>query len=127
MDNLKVSVGEDVVIEFRDGKVITVTPHMHDALTRMRAALIATAQAGAATTYGKLVIATGGPYLAQGLGPALDVLSVDCERRGEPSLAALVVRGDTGEVGDAFVGDADGERELCWTHWGGTDGLEVGK
>ena len=117
MDTLQVTAGEDVEIPFREGKVIRVTPHMHEALIRMRAALIATAQARTTTTYDRLMEATGEPYLARGAGPALDVLSVDCLRREEPSLAALVIRGDTGEVGDEYRGDAGRERIKCWSHW----------
>lgn len=58
-----------------------------------------------------------GAYPPIGLGRLLDVLSVECERRQEPSLASLVVRRETGEVGAAFVGDAEGEREECYRYW----------
>ncbi|MEE6295314.1 hypothetical protein [Georgenia wangjunii] len=117
MDSLRVAVDEDVVIEFRPGATVRVTPHMHQALSRMRAVLIATARARATTSYGSLMEATGKPYLPQGLGRVLDVLTMDCARRGEPSLAALVVRRAEREVGDGFTGDAGAERAACWQHW----------
>lgn len=118
MDNLRVDVDETVVLGFRQGAPVRVTAHMHEALARIRAALIATAQAGATTSYGSLMAATGQPYLPQGLGPVLDVLTVDCARRGEPSLAALVVRRAEQEVGDGYTGDAAAERSACWKYWG---------
>lgn len=118
MENLHVAVDEDVVIDFRPGATVRVTSHMHEALSRMRAALIATAQAGATTSYGSLMEATGKPYLPQGLGRVLDVLTVECARRGEPSLAALVVRRAEREVGDGYTGDARVERSACWRYWG---------
>ena len=68
-------------------------------------------------TYGQASTACEGAYIPQGLGPLLDVLSVDCDRRGEPSLAALVVRKDSFEVGDSFVGDAAASRADCYKHW----------
>jgi hypothetical protein len=117
MDNLRVAVDETVALDFRQGAAVRVTAHMHEALVRMRPALIATAQAATTTSYGSLMAATGEPYLPQGLGRVLDVLTVDCARRGEPSLAALVVRQAEREVGDGYTGDARAEREACWHYW----------
>lgn len=118
MDTLKITEGP-CPVPFRGtgGSEVNVTPHMFAALQRIRPALIATAQARSITTYGLLSDATGAPYTAQGWGPALDVLSVDCAERGEPSLASLVVRKREGEVGSAFVGDAAAERMRCWAFW----------
>ncbi|MDX5400176.1 MAG: hypothetical protein LPK92_10725 [Actinomycetes bacterium] len=117
MDRLRVAVGEEVALDFRGGRTVRVTPHMHEALARIRPALVATAQARAITTYKALNEATGRPYALAGLGPVLDVLRVDCSRRGEPSLPSLVVRKSTHEVGDGYPGDAAVDRAECWHHW----------
>ena len=115
MDQLRVAVGEEVVLG--DGRTIRVTSHMYDALTRIRPALVATAQARAITTYGALNLATGRPYADHGLGPALAVLEVDCARRGEPPLTALVVTASTHEVAGGFHGDPPADRDACWHRW----------
>jgi len=48
----------------------------------------------------------------------LDVLTIDCRNRREPSLAALVVhKGGDGDVGSGFIGDAAAERNECYRHW----------
>lgn len=53
------------------------------------------------------------------MGRLLDLLSEDCIRGGEPSLAAIVVNSTTGEVGIAF-GDPIRERALLYAqpNWG---------
>jgi hypothetical protein len=51
------------------------------------------------------------------MGRLLDLLSVDCDRRGEPSLAAIVVNAVTGEIGDDFDGDAAAERRRLYANW----------
>ncbi|GAA2725787.1 hypothetical protein CAE01nite_20810 [Cellulomonas aerilata] len=56
------------------------------------------------------------PYLVHGMGRLLDLLSEDCFRRNEPSLASIVVNASTGEVGADFDGDASAERELVFDH-----------
>ena len=118
MDKLTIEPGP-LTVGFRGNAVVQVTDHMVAALERMRAALIVVAQAGGTITYGQLAAATGGAYPPVGFGKALDILSIDCKNRREPSLAALVVRGDDGEVGDAFVGDAAATRQDCYRWWGG--------
>ncbi|NPC43118.1 hypothetical protein [Nocardioides sp. zg-1230] len=117
MTDLKVSLDEVVLITARNNKEIRVTQNMYDALAKLRPVLVDAARRGTTVTYKDAAVATDNAYLPQGLGPALDVLSEDCFRRDEPSLASLVVRSDVGEVGDAFVGDAEDEREACWQHW----------
>lgn len=111
------SVGEEVTLEFRGGRAVRVTPHMHAALERIRPALVATAQARAITTYKALNEAAGNPYALASLAAVLDVLRVECARRGEPPLPSLVVRASTHEVGDGYVGDAPADRADCWRHW----------
>lgn len=90
---------------------------MLDAVMRMRAALIIAAQRRSTVTYQELSTAIDGLFVRQALGRPLDLLSEDCVRRGEPSLAALVVKNSTGRVGSAFVGDDGSQRELCFRRW----------
>jgi hypothetical protein len=110
-------VGEVVEIAWRPERPVKVDDRMYEAVTRLRSATIVAAQRRSTLTYGEAEVVLDRLYIARGLGPALDLLSYDCERRGEPSLAALVVRSDSGEVGDGFVGDADAGREDCYRHW----------
>jgi hypothetical protein len=80
---------------------------------------VADENAGCSTlTYGTLIEALALPHL-EWPGPAPDLLSEDCFRRGEPSLAAVVVTHTTGEVGSAFVGNAQEERDLLFGFWAG--------
>ncbi|WP_421735717.1 hypothetical protein [Cellulomonas sp.] len=90
---------------------------MLDALPKIRAVLVGVAKAGTTITHGDLMNQTGKPYAPNGVGKALDALSQDCLNRDEPSLAALVVTAQEGEVGSAFSGDAPAERRLCYRHW----------
>jgi len=117
MEELRVSPEEVVIVPVRNNKGIRVTQNMYDALRVLRGHLIDAARSKSTITYGEASALTDGAYLPQGWGPALDVLSEDCFRRDEPSLAALVVRGNDGQVGDAFVGDAETEREACFEYW----------
>jgi hypothetical protein len=100
---------------------IRVTENMIEALVRLRPALIVVAKRRSTLTYGEAETVIDG-LIKMGHGVAdggrlLDLITVDCERRREPSLAALVVRSDTGEVGDGFVGDAGAGREDCYRYW----------
>ncbi|NHC45264.1 hypothetical protein [Motilibacter aurantiacus] len=101
--------GEKVVLK---GRAVTVTETAYEWLPRVRDHLIEVAEARATITYGELREELGLPYLVQGMGRLLDLLSEDCRRRGEPSLASLVVNASTGEVGHDFAGDPGAEREL---------------
>lgn len=120
VESLTVAAGDVVSIPWRPERPeVHVTEHMVAALERIRPALVTVAQLETTTTYGALMEATGHPYLPQGLGPVLDVLSLDCKERGEPSLPALVV-GAGGEVGDGFrpgPHEATGARTECYQHW----------
>lgn len=88
-----------------------------DAVAAMRGYLIDAAQAGATVTYGELVDELGLPVPPRGLGRLLVLLSEDCERRGEPTLAALVVTRATGEVGDGYGAGAGQERRALDAYW----------
>lgn len=74
-----------------------------------RAALTVAAMRSTLLTYKELGVAIGmsGVQLRNSLPRVLDLLSEDCNDQGEPSLAALVVSGDTGKPG---AGWADGNR-----------------
>ena len=72
---------------------------------------------GITTTYGELVSDLSLPYMARGLGPLLDLLGVDCERRDEPNLASLVVTGRSGEVGAEYGTGAAEERARVYAFW----------
>jgi hypothetical protein len=111
------TIGDTIVVPWRPERPVKVTSTMYEAVYRLRAATIIAARRRSTITYGEAELAIDGLYVAQGLGPALDLLSYDCEARGEPSLAALVVRKDSGKVGDGFVGDAELGREECYEHW----------
>jgi hypothetical protein len=81
----------------------------------LRGACIAAAWNRSTFRYGDLAALLG--LVPQGMGRSLDLLSVDCARRGEPSLAALLVTAETGRCSEGFVGDAEVERERCYSHW----------
>lgn len=112
-----VKAGDVVDIDFRPGTTVRVTDRMFTALRVLRTRLIEAARNGQTVTYQEAAAVTDNAYHPQGLGRLLDILSVDCQRRGEPSLAALVVQKRSGEVGHAFVGDADSERSECIRYW----------
>lgn len=86
-------------------------------LPRVREFLIAAARERQTVTYGSLIDALNLPHVPNGLGRLLDLLSEDCIRRDEPSLAALVVTRSTGEVGSAFDGDPGAERTHLHQYW----------
>jgi hypothetical protein len=111
---LRLSLGEKVQMK---GRSITVTPSATEWLPRIRDHLIEVAKAGRTITYGGLRSDLGMPHPANGLGRLLDLLSEDCFRRDEPSLASLVVNSSTGEVGSDFDGDAPAERVLVYERW----------
>jgi hypothetical protein len=99
--------GERLVVK---GRTVTVTPTALECLPRVRDRLVEAAQAGETVTYGELREELELPYLVQGMGRLLDLLTEDCSRRGEPSLASLVVNASTGEVGDDVGGASARER-----------------
>ena len=75
---------------------------------------------GEVITYGEAAVAIDWLYIPQGFGRALDLLSWDCEQRGEPSLACLFVRQGDGEVGSGFVGtveEAEAGCTECFNRW----------
>ncbi len=111
------AVGDVIALDFRPERPTNVTPLMYDAVLRLRGVLIKVAKRRGTITYAEASEGINRAYIPQNLGKPLDLLSEDCIRRDEPSLAALVVRKDTGEVGSAFVGDAEAERMRCYDRW----------
>ena len=88
-----------------------------EAVARARSVLVAMARDGSTITYGELVREAQLPYPPRRLGRLLILLSEDCERRGEPPLAAIVVTQATGEVGDGYGGGADDDRAAVFRTW----------
>lgn len=88
-----------------------------DAISRMRGFLVDEARARATVTYGELVRTLDLPCPARGLGRLLVLLSEDCARRGEPTLAAIVVTASTGEVGDGYGSGAFADRRELYEFW----------
>ncbi|NHA70114.1 hypothetical protein [Phycicoccus flavus] len=101
------------------GKTYTVSTTAMACLPRVRIYLIGLARAGETTTYLDLKRDLDLPYAVNGLGWLLDVVTEDCRRRGEPSLASLVVTAGTGEVGADYPGEAAVERSkvYAWSIW----------
>ena len=106
--------GERIEIK---GRSVTVTPLAWESLPRVRERLVEAAAARETVTYGELREELALPYLVQGMGRLLDLVTEDCTRRGEPTLASLVVNATTGEVGDDD-GRSAAERARVYA-WGG--------
>lgn len=83
----------------------------------MRRLLIAEARAGSTITYGEVVRTLDLPVAPKGLGRLLVLLSEDCARRGEPTLAAIVVTQSTGEVGHGYGPEACEDRRELLDYW----------
>ncbi|MEV0901454.1 hypothetical protein [Actinoplanes sp. NPDC049802] len=110
-------IGDDVVIAWRDGGTVRFTDLMAEALPVIRGILIAAARRGETITYGELAMAIDRRYHNLQFGDPLDILSLDCEQSGEPSLAPLVVNKKTGAPGDSFVGDPVSGQQECFAYW----------
>jgi hypothetical protein len=82
---LQLHQGERIPIK---GRNVTVTKTAYECLPRVRDRLIEAARARETVTYRELIAELRLPYLPQGLGRLLDLLSEDCFRRREPSLAS---------------------------------------
>ena len=80
-------------------RMVTVTPHLAEAVVRARKVLIDVAAHREVITYGELSEAIDGLVLPRHMGSRLHMLGHDCRLRDEPLLRALVVSAATGEVG----------------------------
>lgn len=99
------------------GKSLKVSHLDADSVLAMRPVLISVAQDRTTITYGDLKAKAALPHMPTGMGRLLDLTKVECERRGEPDLAALVVNAQTREVGDMYGTGAVGERADVYRHW----------
>lgn len=108
--NLMLTKGEKIPYK---GRLVTVTDTAFECLPLVRAHLIQAAMAGQTMSYGRLRDELDLPHRPQGMGRLLDLVSIDCERRNEPSLASLVVSASTGEVGHDYSGDPVGSASAC--------------
>jgi hypothetical protein len=113
-DGVRVLVGETVTTAKRR---IHVSERDVESVALMREMLIEEARARATVTYGELVRDLALPTSPKGLGRLLDLLSEDCTRRGEPTLAAIVVTATTGEVGRGYGDGAAADRDALYRHW----------
>lgn len=113
--SLHLSLGEKIAPK---GRILTVSELDVATLADMRPLLIEVARSRGTISYSALIKALDLPHATNGLGRILDLLSEDCSRRDEPSLAALVVSQSTGEVGEAFWGNPASERKLVYQIWG---------
>ena len=113
------TIGDTIEFPWRPWRSVTINPRVTEVLARLRAATIIAARFRSTITYKDAELAIDHLYPARGLAQLLDLLSYDCEARGEPSLAALVVNTGTGEVGRGFGGDPEQARQACYRHWQG--------
>jgi len=97
------AVGQRLTFDWRPEDPVLVNDRLMAAAVRARAALIAVACTGQTITYKGLSAAIGNLYLYRRLGGLLDALSWDCFKRGELSLAALVVRTGSRSPGTGFI------------------------
>lgn len=88
-------LGDKVVV---NGRTLTVTELDVASLPALRRRLVDVAGRRGTTTYGALKADLDLRHAVNGLGRLLDLLAEECVRRGEPSLAALIVTQGTGEV-----------------------------
>jgi len=101
-----------------DRRRFHVRPSDLDSVARMRDYLADAARVGETVTYGELVRETDLPVPPKGLGRLLVLLSEDCARRGEPTLAAIVVTAATREVGEGYGPGAGDDRSALYRYWG---------
>lgn len=100
------------------GRSLRVTRLDLEVGPRVRDLLIEVARQRKAITYGELKSDASLTHAVNGIGRLLDVLSEDCRRRGEPSLAPVVVNASTGEVGADYLGNSVDDRRALYEYWG---------
>ena len=99
-----------------NGRTITVTDLAFECLPRVRDYRIGVARHGTTISYGERRADAALRYRPQGWGGCW-TSHEDRSRRGEPSLASLVVNASTREVGDDFAGDRVPERQAAYVYW----------
>lgn len=100
-----------------DRRRFHVRPADLESVARMRDYLVDAARARSTVTYGELVREADLPVPPKALGRLLVLLSEDCARRGEPTLASIVVTSATREVGDGYGPGAESDREDLYRYW----------
>lgn len=113
-NDVDITLDERIVV---NGRALRVTSLDLESVPVVREVLIEAAQAEDTTTYAELKQRAGLPHAINGLGRLLDLMRVECARREEPNLAALVVTASTGEVGAGAQGDAVLERAAVYEFW----------
>lgn len=108
--------GEKVPFKAR---VLTLTDLDLKSLPPLRAFLIDVATNHSTVSYGHVKSKLGLPHPANGMGRLLDLVTIECRRRGEPDLASLVVNASTGDVGTQYGKNAVANRESVYRHWSG--------
>ena len=86
-------------------------------LPAARARLIQAAAQEATITYSKLKAEVGFAHPTHGVGRLLDLITIECGRRGEPSLAVIPVNAATGEVGYLDWRDVKDVRRQVFERW----------
>ncbi len=119
---MAINLGETLTFSWRPGYTVTVDQRLLDALAKARAALIAVACTGGTITYTGLErCLEDSKYSHRNFWGLLDAISLDCERRGEPSLAVLVTRKGVGNVGSGFINNSglsdEDLRHAVQQHW----------
>src|SRR4051794_24780498 len=109
-------VGDVITVHWRKAKPIKVTDRLYEAVLRMRSALIVAAKRRSTLTYSEVAAAIDNLFSQRNLTKALDLLAYDCVKRGEPSLASLVVTKLDGETSTGYVGNPGPVRENCYAH-----------
>lgn len=84
-------------------------------LPLIRQRLIASANLEETITYPRLEHDIGLPHAAASVVRLMDLISIDCERRDEPALAAIAVRSATDEIGASK--DVEAERDEVFAMW----------
>ena len=114
VDATRLVEGERVESKGRTHRVSEIDA---SSLTAIRPVLINIARHRTTITYGQLKAAAGLSHIPSGMGRLLDLAKIDCDRCGEPDLAALVVNSVTQEVGDRYGTDAESERQHVYRRW----------
>lgn len=107
-------LGEGFVSGGRETKVTATDLQW---VPEIRARLIEAAERRQKITYKDLKADVGFPHLERGVGRLLDLITIDCWRRGEPTLASIAVNGKTGEVGELDWDDVEDERNDLFDWW----------
>jgi len=104
---------------WRPGNTYLVTDEDVINVAMLRGALITPAKRGEKLTYTEVTAITGVWRQGPAMTKLLDLLSEDCHQQGEPSLAAICTRKDTGTPGDGFVTSTyvEDDMQAVYDYW----------